>query len=132
MEKFSDFARHAEEESWDYLVHLAQSLELEAREQSEENKRIRKELQMIKSVIEAYLNNEDGRKKFLTGKFLIRVYRLLEKLEKKLDKDDEINLEFLAFLKILLRKMEKERLVAYKVAEKTMEFRKVLPLGDKI
>ncbi|MFN3682289.1 MAG: hypothetical protein ACK4VP_09655, partial [Nitrospira sp.] len=75
-----EFKKRIELEDWDYIARMAHVFELELEEGNNEAARLHKELQMVRKVIHAYLSHEKGREKFISSKFLVKLYRTIGKL----------------------------------------------------
>lgn len=130
MDLHSDLKKRVEQEDWDYLAHMAHSFELEIEQEDLEAKKLQKELQMVRNVVHAYLSHEEGREKFLSPKFLIKMHQTIAKLGKKMAESGYMHGEFLTFLRALMHKMKQEKLVVYKTLEKTREFQRHKGFGE--
>lgn len=130
MDFHSELKKRIVEEDWSYLAHMAHAFELEIESKSDETNRLQKELQMIRKVVHAYLSHEEGRDKFISPKFLVKMHHTIRKLEKKIAHHRHMHGEFLTFLRALMHKMKQEKLVVYKTLEKTREFQKHKGFGD--
>lgn len=130
MDLHFDIKNRMNPENWDYLAQMAHSFELELEQGEKETAKLQKELQMIKRIIHAHLSNGTAITKFLSAKFVIKLYRTIEKLDKKITTHTQQHKEFLLFLRALLNKMKQEKLVVYKTLEKAVEFRKHKGFGD--
>lgn len=128
----SEMKRRIKEEDWEYFGHLASTFSLEIEARGGEAERFQKELQMIRKVLHAYISNEKGRERFLTPRFLIKMYKTVKVLEKKIFEDEQKHVEFLAFLRALMYKMKQEKLVVYKTLEKTREFQRHKGFGEAL
>ncbi len=132
MDMTSELKRRIEHEDWSYIARMAHAFELEVGEREKEGARLHKELQMVRKVIHAYLSHEQGREKFLSAKFLMRLHRTIRKLDEKFAQHRHMHSEFLTFLRTLLHKMKQEKLVVYKVLEKTREFQRHKGFGEAL
>ncbi len=130
MDLNSELRRRVEQEDWDYLAHMAHTFELEMEEGSGDTAKLHKELQMVRRVVHAYLSHEDGRDKFLSAKFLVKMHKTIKKLDERMAKEEHMHGEFLTFLRALMHKMKQEKLVVYKTLEKTREFQRHKGFGD--
>lgn len=130
MDLHPELRKRIEQEDWDYLARMAHSFELEMEKDSGDTARLHKELQMVRKVVHAYISHEKGREKFLSTKFLVKMYKTIEKLEDKIAGHEHMHGEFLTFLKALMHKMRQEKLVVYKTLEKTHEFQRHKGFGD--
>jgi hypothetical protein len=130
MDLQSELKRRIEEEDWDYIAHMAHTFELDIEQGDADARRLQKELQMVRRVVHAHLSNEKSREKFLSTRFLIKMHRTITKLEAKMEQNQRWRGEFLTFLRALMHKMKKERLVVYKTLEKTREFQRHKGFGD--
>lgn len=130
MDLHSDLRKRMELEDWGYIAQMAHSFELEIEQGDAQTMKLQKELQMIKRVVHAHLSDEASREKFLSPKFLVKLYRTIEKLDGKIIYQRRWRGEFLTFLRALLHKMKQERLVVYKTLEKANEFHRHKSFGD--
>lgn len=120
-----------EEESWDTIATLALSFEIELEKENKELQKVKKEMQIIKHILYEHLQNPEDAKKFITTNFFVKLVKTLEKLEKVLKKYEIERSEFLVFLRMLVFKMRKERLIVFKKLERKTEFDSKKPLEEK-
>ena len=126
----SELKKKTVPEDWEYFAHLIHTFALEMETNRAENQKLQKELQMIKKVVHSYISSEKGREKFVSTKFLVKLYKTVQTMKKRVDDDEGRHAEFISFLRTLLEKMKQEKLVAYKTFEKTREFQKHKRFGD--
>lgn len=124
--------RKVEEESWDTLARLALSFEIEIENKNQEVQRIKKEMQIIKHILYEHLQHPEDSKKFLTTNFFVRLVKTFNRLEKILMKYEQDRSEFLLFLRALIFKMKKERLVVFKTLERRSVFDSRKPMEEKL
>jgi hypothetical protein len=122
MDMHPEMKRMIEEEDWDYFARMARSFELEITSQDKELLRLSKELQMLRAVVHAHLSSDENRAAFISTNGMVRMYAVIKKLEGRINKYHKSHGEFLMFLRAILHKMKKEKLVVYKKMEKAKEF----------
>ncbi|MEW6528674.1 MAG: hypothetical protein AB1391_02180 [Candidatus Micrarchaeota archaeon] len=132
MDLHSNIKDRVNFETWEYIAQIAHSFELDLEQGDPEIIKLQKELQMIKRIIHAHLSNGTSITKFLSAKFLIKLYRTIEKLDEKIALHKQQHKEFLIFLRALLGKMKREKLVVYKTLEKKTEFQRHKEVGDSV
>ncbi len=130
MDLHSDIKKRLEQEDWDYLAHIAHTFEFEIQMKDNEGRRLQKELQVLRKVVHAHLSSEKNREKFLSTKFMVRLHKTIAKLESRIAQNEHLHAEFLAFLRALMHKMKQEKLVVYKILEKTREFQRHKDFGE--
>ncbi|MCK4319129.1 hypothetical protein KAW38_00990 [Candidatus Micrarchaeota archaeon] len=108
---------------WEELAAIARNLEITFSTEEKETKKIAKSLKMIKQVLYEHLQHPDKMPELSTG-FYVKLSKLVPKIEKKLEKYNEEKQEVLKFIRILLIKMRKEKLIVSKRKEKQLEFEK--------
>lgn len=120
-----DFKRRIEEESWDSVAQMALGFQINITNNSKECRRLSKQLGMVKHLIHEHLRKAEDVDKFLNASFFVRLVKTLDSMEKSLKKYNIEKSEFLIFLKAVLHKLKKERLVVSKTLERKNEFRKL-------
>ncbi len=123
MDLHSDLLEKAGDKSWEEIALIARDLEIKIDHDDEEARKLEKKMQVIKQVL--YETMEDPeRMKQMSSKFYVRLTKILQEMEDKL-KDYRIEKhEFIVFLKILLSKLRKEKLVVTHKLDRKMEFGK--------
>ena len=111
-------------ESWDSLAAKLISIPISIGSEDKELLRLRKEMEVIKHVMHEQLISFNGNNTIDTA-VLVGAHKSIDRIEKNLDKRGIKNNEFMIFLRMLLEKMKKQRLVVKKPLEMQKEFGKM-------
>ncbi len=117
--------KRIEDESWEYISHLAHSFHIELDSEDVGAKKLKKELCFVKHILHEHLCNPDDIENFLTTSLFVKMVEAIDKFEKTFDKKNIGRREFLFFLKAVLAKIRKEKLKAKKSLERKIELRKL-------
>jgi hypothetical protein len=111
-------------ESWDSLATKLISIPISIGNEDKELLRLRKEMELIKHVMHEQLVSFNGNNTIDTAVF-VGAIKSIDRIEKCLDKRGIKNNEFMIFLRMVLEKMKKQRLVVKKPLEMQKEFGKM-------
>ena len=120
-----DFKQMIEVESWDSIAHLAMTFTVDFEADNKETKRLKKEIAIVKHILHEHLKNPDYSDKFVNGSFFITLVRCIDKFELAFDKHKSKQRDFLIFLKAILSRIKKEKLIVHKPIERKTEFKKM-------
>ncbi|MFH1221577.1 MAG: hypothetical protein V1492_00665 [Candidatus Micrarchaeota archaeon] len=104
-------------EDWTSLAVLLNRIDLS----NIQNKQLKRRVLTVKSILNVHLNTLNGHGT-IDASLLIGSLRTLAALEKDFGSSDH---DFLVFMKTLIYKFEKQRLLVDKVLEKRLEFKKM-------
>ncbi|MBD3389392.1 hypothetical protein GF415_00350 [Candidatus Micrarchaeota archaeon] len=111
------------DKSWEEIALIARDLEVRIEHEDEDARQLEKRMRVIKQVL--YENMQDPeRMKHLSSKFYVRLNKLMEEMESKLKKYRADRQEFVVFLRIVLGKLKKEKLVVTHKLDRRVEFGK--------
>ncbi len=122
--------KQIENESWEYIAHLAHSFHIELDSDDNGAKRLKKELCFVKHILHEHLCNPDRIENFLTTSLFVKMVETIDKFEKSFEKKNIKRTEFISFLKAVLNKIKKERLRAEKPLERKVEFKKMKYISE--
>ncbi len=127
----NEYFKRIEHERWSFLAIMAIEFHIEIEENGSESRKLKKEVEMLKHVIyEQLINYENNGKNipsvFFTG--MVKTIRRIEASFERLQMKDKI---FVQFLKALLHKAKKERIIAVKPLERSFEFKKMKINSDR-
>ncbi|HIH23281.1 TPA: hypothetical protein HA238_06140 [Candidatus Micrarchaeota archaeon] len=126
-----EFKKSFENESWDSIAHMALTFQIELDEEDKHQKRLKKELGMLKHVLHHHLKDQEAAARNLNITFFVRLHKTIARLEKAFDRHDVKRREFLVFLKAILHKLRNTRFMVFKTLERKNEFGKMKGLMDK-
>jgi len=123
MDIHKDLLDKVGDKSWEEIALIARDLEVRVEHEDEEARQLEKKMQLIKQVLYETMNDPE-RMRHLSPKFYVRITKLLDEMEEKLKKYRADRHEFVIFLRILLTKLKKEKLVVTHKLDRKMEFGK--------
>ncbi len=123
MDIHKDLLAKVGDKSWEEIALIARDLEFKLEHEDEEAKQLEKKMQIIKQVLYETMNDPE-RMKHLSSKFYVRLNKILDEMEGKLKKYQAERQEFVVFLRIILTKLKKEKLVVTHKLDRKMEFGK--------
>ena len=112
-----------EDKSWEEIALIARDLEVKIGHDDAEARQLEKKMQVIKQVLYETMNDPE-RMKHLSSKFYVRLTGLLSEMEEKIIQYKAERQEFVVFLRILLAKLKKEKLVVTRKLDRKAEFGK--------
>jgi len=121
MQTSPDLMKKIEEEPWDSVGRMAMMFEVDFERQTKENKKLRKELQIIGHILREHLENPEATEKFLGGSFFVGIVKTTEKVEKAFENNGASGKEILMFLKAVIHKAKKEKMSIEKTMEKKIQ-----------
>ncbi len=117
MRNDQTFSQHLVSEDWASLSVLLAKINLS----NIKNKILRKKLQFIKNTLYLQMNNFNGSNR-IEASFLIGALKTLLSIEKEFNGTSH---DFLIFYKMVVNKLECQKLVVNKTMEKRLEFKKM-------
>ena len=123
MDIHKDLLKKVGDKSWEEIALIARDLEVRIEHEDEEARQLEKKMQVIKQVLYETMHDSE-RMKHLSSKFYVRLNKLLEEMDSKLTKYRADRQEFVVFLRILLTKLKKEKLVVTHKLDRRVEFGK--------
>lgn len=108
---------------------MAITFNVEINDNGNDNMRLRKELGMIKHVIHEQLNEYENSAS-IPSSFFVGMVKTIRQMEGAFERAHVKDQSFIYFLKALLHKAKKERMVVVKPMERTFEFKKMKTAGD--
>jgi hypothetical protein len=123
MQKQS-FSQIIETESWDSLASMLISMPVDINKDGPKLRRIAKELEVIKHILYDHLNQMNGNNT-IDMAFYVGAIKSISKLEKKLESNGVEHSQFVIFLKLLLGKLKKQKLIVKKPMEVREKFGKL-------
>ncbi len=127
---FNEYSKRIESETWSSLAHMASTFKIDIKENGRENKKLKKELEMLKHILHSQLKQRDEDGGFNSA-FLVGMFRTTRNVENSFEKAGLADRSFLLFLKALLHKAKKERFTVVKPMERVFEFKKIKMMRDK-
>ncbi|MGV8176799.1 MAG: hypothetical protein ACP5NX_03300 [Candidatus Bilamarchaeaceae archaeon] len=121
-------------ESWDSLANMALTLRVEFEGEDKEARKLQKEIAVVKQVLYEHMNAVGkGEAEMNPASMYVRLYKLMETMERKMEKQSPGRHELLYFIDALLMKLKNEKLAVFKPMKMRSEFGKlkVLTEGDK-
>ncbi|MBN2122176.1 hypothetical protein JW721_03905 [Candidatus Micrarchaeota archaeon] len=123
MELHTDLLEKAGDRSWEEIALIARDIEIHIEHDDEEAKQLEKKMRTIKQVLYESMANPE-RMKHLSPKFYVRLTKILEEMEDKLKLYRAEKHEFVFFLKMLIAKLRKEKLIVTHKFDRKVEFGK--------
>ena len=123
MDIHKDLLDKVGDKSWEEIALIARDLEVKIDHDDEGAKQLEKKMQVIKQVLYETMNDSE-RMKHLSSKFYVRINTLLVDMDSKLKKYRAERQEFVVFLRIILAKLKKEKLIVTHKLDRKMEFGK--------
>ena len=117
----SNLLERIESEPWDSIGRMAMMFEVDFERQTKENRKLKKELQVIRHILREHLENPENNQKFLGGSFFVGIVKTTEKVEKAFENNGAKGKEMLVFLKAVVHKAKKEKMDIKKTMEKKIE-----------
>ena len=111
-----------ENESWEYIAHLAHTFHIELDSDDNGSRKLKKELCLVKHILHEHLCDPDHLDAFVNTSLFVKLVEAIDKFEKAFDKKNIRRREFLSFLKAVLSKIKKEKLKAAKPLERKIEW----------
>ncbi len=127
----TDIIKNIANEDWDYLGEFIRMFEFKIKKESEENRKLKKEVEMIKKYLSTLLS-EKNKEKIINAEMLVKTYKTIKKLEKKIDYYDSEYNQFIMVLKAIYEKLKKEKLIVHKNHRfnAQVEFEELKRLGE--
>ncbi|MCP4648033.1 MAG: hypothetical protein GY852_09940 [bacterium] len=123
MDIHKDLLKKVGDKSWEEIALIARDLEVKIEHEDDDARQLEKKMQVIKQVLYETMNDPD-RMKHLSSKFYVRLNKLMEEMDSKLVKYRADRQEFVVFLRIILTKLKKEKLVVTHKLDRRVEFGK--------
>jgi hypothetical protein len=123
MELHTDLLDKVGDKSWEEIALIARDLEIKIDHGDEEAKQLEKKMRVIKQVLYETMSDPE-RMKNVSSKFYVRLSKLLDEMEGRLKKYDADRHEFILFIRVLLTKLKKEKLVVTHKLDRKVEFGK--------
>ena len=123
MDIHKDLLEKVGDKSWEEIALIARDLEVRIEHEDEEAKQLEKKMRVVKQVLYETMNDPE-RMRHLSSKFYVRLYTILDEMEGKLKKYHAERHEFVIFLRIILAKLKKKKLVVTHTLDRKMEFGK--------
>ena len=123
MDIHKDLLEKVGDKSWEEIALIARDLEIKIEHEDEEARQLEKKMQVIKQVLYETMQDPQ-RMKHLSSKFYVRLNKLMEEMDSKLKKYRADRQEFVVFIRILLTKLKKEKLVVTHKLDRRVEFGK--------
>ena len=123
MDIHKDLLEKVGDKSWEEIALIARDLEIKIEHEDEDAKQLEKKMRVIKQVLYETMNDAE-RMKHLSPKFYVRLNKILDEMEGKLKKYHADRHEFILFIRILLTKLKKEKLIVTHKLDRKMEFGK--------
>ena len=111
------------DKSWEEIALIARELDVRIDHEDEEARQLEKKMQVIKQVLYETMNDPE-RMRHLSSKFYVRLTGLLSEMEEKILEYRAERQEFVVFLRILVAKLKKEKLVVTHKMDRKAEFGK--------
>ena len=87
---------------------------------------------MVKKLLYEYLQHSDDAERIIKkASFFKGLVKSIEKFEIGLDKHSAKRTDFIHFLTALMKRVEKEKLVVYKIRERKSTFKKIKEAGER-
>lgn len=123
MDIHKDLLNKVGDKSWEEIALIARDLEVKIEHEDEEARQLEKKMQVIKQVLYETMHDPE-RMKHLSSKFYVRLNKLMDEMEGKLKKYRADRQEFVVFIRIILTKLKKEKLVVTHKLDRRVEFGK--------
>lgn len=126
MEEFNEeFLRIVENENWVALANLTLSFKINVDEKGFESRRLKKKLIHVRYILHENLKNYENASSFYRARLFVALVKSVKSIEDDFNKHNIEKREFLNFLKVVLHKLRKERLLIEKPFERKFEFKKM-------
>ena len=123
MDIHKDLLKKVGDKSWEEIALIARDLEVKIEHEDDDARQLEKKMQVIKQVLYETMNDPDRMKHF-SSKFYVRLNKLMDEMDSKLVKYRADRQEFVVFLRIILTKLKKEKLVVTHKLDRRVEFGK--------
>ena len=118
------FSQQIESESWESLASMLISMRIDLGKEDAKRRRLRKEMEATKHVLYEQLLSFNGNQE-IGASFFVGTVKTLAGIEKRLDASGVKNNEFMTFMKLILGKIRKQKLLVKKPMEMQNEFKKM-------
>lgn len=126
----NDYSKRVESETWSSLAHMASTFKINVKENGCESRKLKKELELLKHILHQQLKHHDESGGFNSA-FLVGMFKTIRRFENSFEKLGIIDRAFILFLKALLHKAKKQRLIVVKPMERVFEFKKIKTMRDQ-
>ncbi len=123
MDLHKDLLEKAGDKSWEEIALIARNLEIRIEHEDDEAKLLEKKLRTIKQVLYESMTDPQ-RMKNLGPKFYVRLTKILEEMEVRLKLYSADKHEFVFFIRMLIGKLRKEKLIVTHKFDRKVEFGK--------
>lgn len=123
MDLHNDLLEKAGDKSWEEIALIARDLEIKIEHDDEEARHLEKKMRTIKQVLYESMSDPQ-RMKQMGPKFYVRLTKILEEMEARLKLYRADKHEFVFFLRMLIGKLRKEKLIVTHKFDRKVEFRR--------
>lgn len=125
MNEANSLPEIVERESWDSLAYMAQQFELELDMKNPKTRKVKKELELVRRILHEELRRIGESQEIPSASFFVRMSKTIQRANRGLENNGVRNKAFLLFLKLVLHKLKKLQLVAFKPEHRKEEFEKM-------
>jgi hypothetical protein len=123
MDLHNDLLEKAMDKSWEEIALIARDLEIRIDHEDAEARVLEKKMRTVKQVLYESMSDPE-RMKHLSPKFYVRLSKILEEMETRLKLYRADKHEFVFFLRMLIGKLRKEKLIVTHKLDRKVEFRR--------
>lgn len=109
---------------------MMHNFELELDTRTPKIKKVKKELEMIRRILYDEMTRMEEYQSAPSAALFVRISQTIERADKALENNGVKNKAFLLFLKLILHKLKKQQLMAFKPEERQQEFEKMKDLVE--
>jgi|SRR3989344_566252 len=120
-----------ERESWGSLSFMMLHFKLELNPLDPKSKKTKKELEMVRHLVSEHLKKLENGDEFPTAAFYVQISKTIQRAEKAIENNGVRNKDFILFLKFILHKLKKEKLIVFKFKERQEEWNKLKGLLEE-
>lgn len=123
------FEKYVNDSSWEEIAKMIKIYSMEFSKETEESKRLQKQLRVTKELLYEYLKGDDPvvvkKASFFRG-----LVKSIEHFEKGLETHNVKKSEFMILLRALLEKTKKQKFAVFKPIERRKGFDRMKEYGD--
>ncbi len=112
-----------ENEDWETVINILINLDTGVNG-SRDTRKLKKKIGIVRQILYSHLSDMDGSNR-IDLSFLIGAIKTIENLEREFDEHGVKGREFLIFFRLLIYKLEKQKLIVNKPMERRFELEKL-------
>lgn len=126
-----EFDKYVEESTWEDISKMVKTYSFEFSKEDKEIKRVKKQIKLTRELLHEYLRGTEVKGVVKKASFFRGLVKSITLLEKNIGKYSTKRSEFLIFLRALLRKAGKEKLIVLKTMERRKGFDRLKEVDDE-